>query len=247
MKFSSKILLGLATSLALSTVSVSAASVDLVSVSGIWTDANPAGVTGEGTNLIQWGTPSGQPDQSGYLFDGAGASMNLLSNTDFDLGTFTHQNNPINGVVLSDAELTVSIGLSIDSGATEFVTAVFDFEHLETPNLPSSSNPDPSQTCANGLPNATGININGCADRVTATQNAAFSQSFVVDGDTYTFDFSGFLFNGDLLDEFWTRETVDNSAVLRARFTSVAAVPLPAAGLLMLAALGGLGLARRKT
>ena len=53
--------------------SVQAATIQLTSVSGIWTATNPGSpaVTGGGTSEIRWGNPANQQDQqSGYRFDG---------------------------------------------------------------------------------------------------------------------------------------------------------------------------------
>ena len=81
--------------------SVQAATIQLTSVSGIWTATNPGTpvVTGGGSSEIRWGTPANQQNQqSGYRFDGsAPPAVNVNENVDFNLGTFTHYNWPVNG------------------------------------------------------------------------------------------------------------------------------------------------------
>jgi hypothetical protein len=225
----------------------SAASLDITNVTGIWSSTNPGAptVSGQGTDTISWGTPFGQPDQSSYNFAGIAppTQPNIAPNTPFTLGTFTHNNNPITGDVLATAELTVDITFDLFDDfsnpiGSQTVTSVFDFEHLESPN-----EADP---CADGGANGVGVNVNGCADRVTATLNVPSSTSFTVNGETFFFNVTGF---GDpAFDEFWTVENQSNAVDLRATWTSrVSTVPLPAAGWMLIAGLGGLAaMARRR-
>ncbi len=95
-----------------------------------------------------------------------------------------------------------------------------------------------------------GVNLNGCADRVTATTNVGSSASFTIGSDVYKFDITGFGPSTDPLRTFWTIEGQDNAVGLTARYTlesNLPAVPLPAAGWLLAAGLGGLvAFGRRK-
>jgi hypothetical protein len=118
-------------------------------------------------------------------------------------------------------------------------TTAYDFSLLETPNL--------SDPCANGEANYGALNVNGCADRVRLLKNDALNTSFVHDGKVYSFSLLGF----DSGDEFWTIENRNNSTYLKAIFNVTGdlekppVVPLPAAGWLLVGALGGLVALRR--
>ena len=108
-----------------SITSAQAASVDLVSVDGIWLDPQPGavyGITGVGTSALSWGMPAGY-GQSGYTFDGAAPPVvtDVPVSSLFKLGTFTHHNNPIKAspgdglaASITSATLQVTFGLEID-------------------------------------------------------------------------------------------------------------------------------------
>ena len=69
--------------------------------------------------------------------------------------------------------------------------------------------------------------------------------TFKLNGKDYTLAFAGFQVNGDTVSQFITQEGASNTAQLIGRF-SVAEVPLPAAGWLLVSALGGLGVMSRR-
>ncbi|NNE87821.1 MAG: VPLPA-CTERM sorting domain-containing protein [Silicimonas sp.] len=239
---------GVVATLALSTPAISA-SLSLNSIDGVWQNASPS-VSGEGTSQIRWGTPAYTTDgsfysqlayllnggqQSGYDFDASG-DMVVEDNTTFVLGTFTHLNYPIRDTLLTSVDLSLSFMID---GVTEAITSVFSFDHWETHNE--------AEVCANGEGREDGLNISGCADRVTATLNEAMSETFVIDGVTYVLDISGFLYEGELMTDFWTLENQSNEALLVGSFRVVPSeVPLPATGLLLLGGLAGMAMVRRR-
>ncbi|MCX7889760.1 MAG: VPLPA-CTERM sorting domain-containing protein [Rhodobacteraceae bacterium] len=242
---------------ALSSLPSLAATVSVTGVTGSWFSPTPPdveGLTGLGTSTMAWGTPaSANGAKSAYGFTGNAVGA-VETDIAFDLGVFTHFNNPIlttpaGRSSITSAQLTVSINLDLGDGSgAKQITTVFDFLHWETRNRPVSGN-----ICANGGRYGQGINDRGCADRVTLVRNDSLSTEFEINGVTYELDITGFLFQGDLLSEFWTRERATNSAVLRGILRAVdtgepppAPIPLPAAGWLLLAGVGALGLTRRR-
>ena len=223
---------GFLTALTMATPALSA-SLTIQSIDGDWQNATPS-VAGEGTSRIRWGTPSGSR-QSGYNFDAAG-DMSVEDGTSFVLGTFTHLNFPIRGTLLTSVDLSVRFMVA---GVADAITSVFSFDHWETHNQ--------ANNCANGARLGVGVNSNGCADRVKATSNEGRSEEFTIDGTTYVLDVTGFLYNGELMDDFWTTEKRTNEALLLASFRVVTSeVPLPASGLLLLGGVAGLAMARRR-
>lgn len=210
----------------------------ITTIEGEWSAADPA-VSGIGTEQILWGTSSGY-GQSGYLFEPSVTPLSVLPESPFILGTFSHLNKPIRGTLLQEAELTVSFFFE---GLAEAITSVFLFEHYETHNQ--------MQICANRGSNYTGINRNGCADRVGAILNEARSDTVEIDGKNYFMDLSGFEYDGAVFDYFWTAEKKNNLAnlvgVLRtAEDEPLTPVPLPASGILLIGAIAALGYTRIK-
>lgn len=218
----------------------SAAPVSFSNITGSWSSVDPAGITisdnGTANPSMRWGTPFEQPDQSGYDFNAAADfSVGVPPNTDVNLGTFSHLNNPITGTSLNTATLTVAIDIVVDGIAQGSRSFMFDFTHNETPN-----GDDP---CANGGANGVGVNINGCADMVSVTNNN-LSEDFLIDGLLYTIAIVGFKVGGNIVTSFETIEEMTNTAQLIGRVT-VAEVPIPAAIPLFLSGIAGLGFAAR--
>lgn len=222
----------------------SAATVTITDITASW--INTVGGTnlttvGNGTDnpVVTWGVDAGS-GQSGYGFEAVdNVSVPVPPDQEFELGTFTHFNNPISaGTSITGTTLQVNMNVSIDGGPAQALAFFFDFDHFETPNA--------ADPCANGEPNGVGVNINGCADLVTVT-NSVFSDTFEVDGVLYTIAILGFKVGTDILSTFATVEGADSSAILLAKVSSeIAEIPLPAAMPLFLAGLAGFGFATRR-
>lgn len=231
----------------LSAQDAKATTVSVTSVTGTWSNVvggTNVHTTGVDPTTLSWGTGG----TSSYVFDGSAppAQGPYAPGSDFTLGTFTHNNEPINsGTSISGARLTLAINASINDNnvlTPISLTSQFDFSHNETPN---GANP-----CANGQSNNQGVNINGCADIVTALTNLGGSTSVTLAGIEYVFAFTGFLVNGNPLSQFFTVEDASNVASLQGSFIQkdlVNPVPLPAALPLFAGGLGCMAwLGRRK-
>ena len=184
--------------------------------------------------------------QSGYNFTGANTPFDAGEGTGFSLGTFTHTNMPINaGTSITAATLNVTIQFTgdffDDPDELHFANSQFIFLHNETTN---NANP-----CADGGANGVGVNINGCADIVTAFLNPGSFSQFLIGGINYTFGVTGFQIPGG---SFSSQEDDVNSVLLQGSFAAVDTfnVPGPAVGAglpaLVAACLGLFGLQRRR-
>lgn len=178
--------------------------------------------------------------QSGYVFDGITASDNF-STTDevFTFAKATHHNGEVwsNSATLHSVDFKVDIAGKIE-GADFSLSAMFRLFHNETIN--------PSQICPAG-------GSQPCRDAVLINGGVAESIPVIVGNMQYTLILEGLVgsLDGPLVTSFVTDEFKQNSAMFRARLKAEPinpppVVPLPAAGWLLIAGVGGLVVASRR-
>src|SRR6056297_219386 len=246
-----------ALSAVLASFSVSAASAATVSVTnvyGAWNSAGPSSAyeiecdTNADRTQVWWGKAPSGGQKSGYEFDSVATPFPAVDGPEFLLGTFTHFNNPIytypgqgSTTAITEAQLQIDFDVMIGTESLS-LRQIYTFNHDETPNQGSGG-----QCAYEGAPGS-GVNVNGCADRVTAVLNEGGSDEFVVDGKKYTFELSGLGYNGGVFDFFDTVEGETNIATLVGsyRVEDLTPVPLPAAGWMLLAGVGGLVAMKRR-
>ncbi|NOD34003.1 MULTISPECIES: THxN family PEP-CTERM protein [unclassified Ruegeria] len=199
-----------------------ASALSVTAISPSWQNVNPTtGITesSSGSTIsLRWG---GGSNPSGYDFTPTGTPiLNLSPDTAFDLGQFTHLNFPIPGDVLSSVDLVVDLQI----GGGPLVSSTFSLTHNETLNRSANCPQDPTP----------------CNDVVTIA-NTLGSQNFTFGGQNYVFSVLGFSQDGGntISTGFSTVEEAQNYATLYGQYT-IAPVPLPAAGWLLLGGIGGL-------
>ncbi|MEE1739819.1 lamin tail domain-containing protein [Streptomyces sp. BE147] len=158
-----------------------------VTASGTWTAVSPAppNLSGLSTDNVTWGVPVGG-GKSGYRFAG-GTTEVKVGGTEFTLGTFTHQNFPIQGGANNqfDVDLAVRIRFEEDDSDRQFS---FRFHHFETPN----DGPTPD-------------------DEVDLPTRVS-PESVTIDGEEYAVVITGFKQNGQIVNKFISPENGANSA-----------------------------------
>lgn len=168
-----------------------------VTTSGTWpsVSANPPGLEGLSSENVKWGIPAGGPGKSGYVFAG-GTKEVKLDGTEFTLGTFTHQNFPVQSGSQPqfDVDLDVRIQFEEDDTARNFS---FRFHHFETPN----NGPTPD-------------------DEVDLPTRVS-PESVTIDGEEYAVVITGFKRNGEIVTKFYSPEGGANSAEIVAVLSRV--------------------------
>ncbi len=237
--------LAAATFMALAATSAGAVTLTIDSVSFDWETDDP-GVFENGDGNLRWGGIFLFNSRAGYDFDvTTDLPVTVGEGEAFSIGEFTHLNEPVTSVSFESAELLITTHIE---GFIDPIVTVYTFEHLETPNRPLSSDPDPTEVCdpGNGELNAQGLNEFGCADVITVSLDLEKSDTFFIDDSEYVFDVLGFgLEDGESL-VFYSTETMSNSVELVTELRNLTPVPLPASVTLMLAGLGGLTFVRSR-
>ena len=232
---------------------------DNPSTANIIDNGNNDPTDGGETVTIFWGDPAGDGDQasptgqSGYAFNPEDVSFNAPANVPQRLGTFTHFNRPIFAANINrpDAGSLETVDLlfhfagtpvSPELGSQTSFGAVFNFSHNETTNT------------LNGLPNIgvcdDDLQETGtpCDDVVTVSAVGGASETVTVGDTNYIFTLLGFSedgSDGSFSNIFTTEEGLDSSRDLWFEY-EVNVIPLPAAGWLLLAGIGGLAAVGRR-
>ena len=226
--------------------------VTISSVVGEWVLPGPStafGVDIETTDertQILWGKAPTGGSQSGYEFDGIDTPANAAPGTEFNLGLFSHFNNPIytypgDGFTTAITEVNLKLDFNFLIGGQDyFLSKIFDFKHDETPNEGGAGG-----ACAYGGTSGVGPDAAGCRDHVSIGDSMNLTDRIVVDGLIYTFNLEGFKVGNETLEFFLTEENSINEAFLVGSY-SVSQVPLPAAGWMLLAGFGGLVAMKRR-
>ncbi|MBT2420314.1 lamin tail domain-containing protein [Streptomyces sp. ISL-22] len=164
----------------------------IIRTSGKWTAVRPSpnGITGVGTEHVEWGDPT-ESRKSGYRFTG-GETQALLNGTEFTLATFTHENFPINSGNMREWDVELQVNVAFEDGKTKDFT--FTFHHNETDN--SGAHPED----------------------IVSLPEFISPETVTVDGQPYKVMLSGFKRGGQIVRQFDSPENGSNRADIVAVF-----------------------------
>lgn len=225
----------------LSLTAAAAATLTVDNVAGAWT--NPVTnkktwgpLTGTGTNTISWGIPLTKVDKrSNYSFNG-GVPVTASAPQTFLIGSYTHENWTVESLStqLRQADLSVNVA-GMAGGIGYSLLSAFTFTHNESRN---------NAGCQ--------VGTKPCGDLVTIAGLSGGSTAITVGSTIYTLVIDGFVnaLGGSVVTSFMTAERQATTLYLQARLDMSTVpptpVPLPASGLVLAAALGGIIALRRR-
>ncbi|WP_372922577.1 THxN family PEP-CTERM protein [Roseovarius sp.] len=220
-----------------------AATLDFASLKAAWVspsggnvisnNTNPTPVEGTTTASINWGGDTLGVSGYDFTFDSDPVPSPAVDvDTPFTLGEFVHRNQTItSNTAIDTVNLQLSGDIRLDEGVSKAAMFNFLFSHTETPNNATPCEFEDSPPCGDGVT----ISMLNTTD------------TFNVDSVAYTLTLNGFIPEGGTEPDtfFFSAENANNSATLQGEFTSTV-IPLPAAGWMLLAGIGGLAAMRRR-
>jgi hypothetical protein len=221
--------------------SAQAAPLTIDTIGGIWENPivsrGPKGLmTGNGTATIEWGSPKRRLPKSGYLWNG-GQPITVMNESSFLLGMYTHRNSVIRSKSQRVNQADLALNISGTLGGQVFNLAnLFRFDHDETLNS--------ERPCKRGRHRECGdiVNIVSLITGPIVIRQGNTVFTLLIDGFVETL-------GGPIITQFMTRERSFTNLYLQARLiveTDPAPIPLPPAGLALMAGLAGLGLVARR-
>lgn len=156
-----------------------------VTTAGTWPSmtANPPNLEGLNTGNVRWGVPAGS-GKSGYVFTGSTTDV-VTDGTEFVIGTFTHQNFPIQSNGVNRFEVDLSVGITFEDSLSKNFS--FRFRHHETPN----DGPNPED--------------------IVDLPTTVSPETVTIDGTEYAVVITGFKQGGNIVTRFISAENGANS------------------------------------